>query len=170
MLGSPPHTRGRSLNDALDKNNDRFTPAYAGKIEAEAALRCGAEVHPRIRGEDLPPAHRLVHKLPSVKDGSGRGFTPAYAGKIEPLRGAPQSRRVHPRIRGEDTASAVIQSCIRGSPPHTRGRSNAEESTEPPKGFTPAYAGKINRRGRDDKIVQVHPRIRGEDLNPSPPI
>ena len=53
--GSPPHTRGRSV-DALDGlSNFRFTPAYAGKITDIKVTAHGHRVHPRIRGEDPMP-------------------------------------------------------------------------------------------------------------------
>ena len=31
-MGSPPHTRGRSVMPRTDRTEFRFTPAYAGKI------------------------------------------------------------------------------------------------------------------------------------------
>ena len=73
--------------------NERFTPAYAGKIYAPSDVYIKNGVHPRIRGEDrqsTTPAHsasgspphtrgRLTHARPAP----GRAwFTPAYAGKI----------------------------------------------------------------------------------------
>ena len=73
--------------------NQRFTPAYAGKIESIKTGALNPKVHPRIRGEDSvtfvtvsgwvgsPPHTR--GRLRGVHDGRVlAGFTPAYAGKI----------------------------------------------------------------------------------------
>ena len=52
FVGSPPHTRGRFSRCCGICNIRRFTPAYAGKIEAETDGNVRIWVHPRIRGED----------------------------------------------------------------------------------------------------------------------
>ena len=52
MTGSPPHTRGRSQQKQLSDVEQRFTPAYAGKIYLRLIGWYINEVHPRIRGED----------------------------------------------------------------------------------------------------------------------
>ena len=52
VLGSPPHTRGRSSPTGIRATGRRFTPAYAGKIVFDVAFTIHTEVHPRIRGED----------------------------------------------------------------------------------------------------------------------
>ena len=149
--GSPPHTRGR-CGFTVDFNpNQRFTPAYAGKIVSwREGVPC-REVHPRIRGEDCflvslagscqgsPPHTRGRSRLRPRGTAPCR-FTPAYAGKIR-FRNAGRTRtKVHPRIRGEDhQASQVVR-------------------------FTPAYAGKIGYIRECYTAKRVHPRIRGEDL------
>ena len=50
--GSPPHTRGRFKSADNDLPEDRFTPAYAGKIFSISVVTVKRWVHPRIRGED----------------------------------------------------------------------------------------------------------------------
>ena len=40
------------MGDFLSMEIHRFTPAYAGKIRADAVSGKTPEVHPRIRGED----------------------------------------------------------------------------------------------------------------------
>ena len=70
---------------------------------------------------------------------------------------------VHPRIRGEDTDWSAIDHLLRGSPPHTRGRSADIEDGYSVQRFTPAYAGKIRQNQPGICRRQVHPRIRGED-------
>ena len=176
FIGSPPHTRGRFFCSSLAALSRRFTPAYAGKIVLIQILIHVAEVHPRIRGEDLAP-----YKFPPGDVGSpphtrgrlwfypgsereGR-FTPAYAGKIPVLVRAAMIFRVHPRIRGEDFPYFRSTTHSLGSPPHTRGRSGLYNRHDDFRGFTPAYAGKIGNPRPYAFPAWVHPRIRGEDFS-----
>ena len=77
----------------------RFTPAYAGKMFSGTITKAGAEVHPRIRGEDpvdlmLPltvtgsPPHTRGRSWKRFADMRETRFTPAYAGKI--MTGSPR--------------------------------------------------------------------------------
>ena len=113
VLGSPPHTRGRSRDRSHNSVNLGFTPAYAGKICRRHVRRWWSGVHPRIRGEDYvkrlmvyfrtgSPPHTRGRSSPERPRGSVGRFTPAYAGKIDPLRQKAPAAQVHPRIRGED--------------------------------------------------------------------
>ena len=150
--GSPPHTRGR-CGFTVDFNpNQRFTPAYAGKIVSwREGVPC-REVHPRIRGEDCCLPGWFLS-----------GFTPAYAGKIPFTTTWNSTLQVHPRIRGEDQVQECWQNKDEGSPPHTRGRSSSFTGSPPNGWFTPAYAGKMWLKSKKCTHRKVHPRIRGED-------
>ena len=68
----------------------------------------------------------------------------------------------HPRMRGEKHQHAKRRACTAGSPPHARGKADAECQEVPPTGITPACAGK----SYNSVIVPVfngdHPRMRGE--------
>ena len=90
-------------------------------------------------------------------------FTPAYAGKIKDPAPCKGMGVVHPRIRGEDSSVKLIFHRDPGSPPHTRGRCENEPELKLLFGFTPAYAGKIKAGLDDERMSEVHPRIRGED-------
>ena len=90
-------------------------------------------------------------------------FTPAYAGKMIQAAEDVRLPTVHPRIRGEDLLALLLSQIRTGSPPHTRGRSEAAEPETLPRRFTPAYAGKIGAIEVKGLREQVHPRIRGED-------
>ena len=57
----------------------------------------------------------------------------------------------------------------KGSPPHTRGRSEIRLGNPLGIRFTPAYAGKIVNDLPPSWNVRVHPRIRGEDQTCRPP-
>ena len=71
--------------------------------------------------------------------------------------------KVHPRIRGEDSDWFSSPPSFAGSPPHTRGRLCSIDSYIGHLGFTPAYAGKIEKGRPGGRRNGVHPRIRGED-------
>ena len=132
-------------------------------------------VHPRIRGEDYrrllarcrergsPPHTRGRFVIKEEVTGLGR-FTPAYAGKIGTSIPSASSARVHPRIRGEDRTPFTLDALFVGSPPHTRGRLRYWVDIKGQTRFTPAYAGKMLPIRRTEFGIQVHPRIRGEDL------
>ena len=74
--------------------------------------------------------------------------------------------KVHPRIRGEDSDWFSSPPSFAGSPPHTRGRLCSIDSYIGHLGFTPAYAGKIEKGRPGGRRNGVHPRIRGEDYAP----
>ena len=73
------------------------------------------------------------------------GITPAYAGKrtfaflMYPPFGD------HPRICGEKDKVNEDDAAEWGSPPHMRGKVEAEEEQAGLQGITPAYAGKRRR-------------------------
>ena len=90
-------------------------------------------------------------------------FTPAYAGKISRTSDPQPTAWVHPRIRGEDFSRPRKALLRTGSPPHTRGRSVYKQLRRDLTGFTPAYAGKMQRSRLYLYAARVHPRIRGED-------
>ena len=92
-------------------------------------------------------------------------FTPAYAGKITSTTEFGILGRVHPRIRGADLTPLQSGFTVDGSPPHTRGRFHQAESGPLGRRFTPAYAGKILQFARLKVNAEVHPRIRGEDID-----
>ena len=90
--GSPPHTRGKDIRQAIQQAGHGITPAYAGKRSLSAIAIISRRDHPRIRGEKLsaPIAGLSVAGSPPHTRGKvslrsavavQRGITPAYAGK-----------------------------------------------------------------------------------------
>ena len=113
--GSPPHARGRRLDDVEAESAERITPACAGKTLPIRARRRSFADHPRMRGEDHcrgrlvdgragspPHARGRLSRPPSTNGGSG--ITPACAGKTRGLGRESDRRADHPRMRGEDKA------------------------------------------------------------------
>ena len=54
--GSPPHARGRRDWGAPVREQERITPACAGKTSDHSTEDDSQEDHPRVRGEDCVPA------------------------------------------------------------------------------------------------------------------
>ena len=154
-LGSPPHARGRRLNDDL--------PFF---VIAD---------HPRMRGEDhhtvvvtraqhgSPPHARGRPNTPTATFRC-QGITPACAGKTGGSTLAVNSAADHPRMRGEDRALASPIVYLVGSPPHARGRPRPSMRCTPAAGITPACAGKTRRGRGSSGHFPDHPRMRGEDV------
>ncbi len=90
--GSPPHTRGKVLQNGKFDTLFRITPAYAGKrIPPQPQLKVVKD-HPRIRGEKFSRMENSIPYLGSPPHTRGKevlfdqakhhkGITPAYAGK-----------------------------------------------------------------------------------------
>ena len=154
ILGSPPHTRGKSIHRWSRFLPARITPAYAGKIASFPFCFSSKKDHPRIRGENFfgstptagrsgsPPHTRGKSSLVRLKNLHMR-ITPAYAGKISHPRPWGWGLPDHPRIRGENAALGWDCDKRKGSPPHTRGKSGSGLYVLWSEGITPAYAGKI---------------------------
>ena len=50
--GSPPHARGRQVNELPAVFQERITPACAGKTTSGSSKQVSSGDHPRMRGED----------------------------------------------------------------------------------------------------------------------
>ena len=152
-LGSPPHTRGKAVdNDSHDL------------VEGD---------HPRTRGEKFyqlartygregSPPHTRGKEVAVTRTRGSAGITPAHAGKSISYCFCYWSCWDHPRTRGEKPSSCCFRVFRTGSPPHTRGKDQLVKANVFSGRITPAHAGKsvIERNSR--RIRQDHPRTRGE--------
>ena len=132
-LGSPPHMRGKGEADDRAEQEQRITPAYAGKSSAFPLLTATERDHPRICGEKIVTSSRSSYPSGSPPHMRGKaglvdqplhrhGITPAYAGKSFGVCLWGLNPRDHPRICGEKGVSGEV-------PQRSRW-------------ITPAYAGK----------------------------
>ena len=91
-LGSPPHRRGKDFSVICALEEDRITPAWAGKRRQPSGPCAAPEDHPRVGGEK--GSYRWVIKSVKGSPPRGRGkdkaehlvqhhigITPAQAGK-----------------------------------------------------------------------------------------
>ena len=172
--GSPPHARGRPGRRDGCGGRLGITPACAGKTRAAVSSRRLARDHPRMRGEDPQPQSTDQDDPGSPPHARGRPtgmsftasverITPACAGKTSSVAVTRTSVGDHPRMRGEDSPRNIFTTVRAGSPPHARGRREAELVVALAQRITPACAGKtcLARLGR--VRAGDHPRMRGED-------
>ena len=172
--GSPPHARGRHLNQITLVIKSRITPACAGKTRPSGRTASTRPDHPRMRGEDIrkragtvrcdgSPPHARGRLRPPNGAIWARWITPACAGKTTTERLSCLRAADHPRMRGEDLTAGPPPPFNCGSPPHARGRPYPLLTPYLPGGITPACAGKTTSSSPKAASTEDHPRMRGED-------
>ena len=177
--GSSPLARGTRDAGARRRHALRFIPARAGNTPHGVRPVPRGPVHPRSRGEHLPP--HCVTATPAGSSPLARGtldhrligptryrFIPARAGNTEAPCAAPIRAPVHPRSRGEHARSVSGKSCRRGSSPLARGTRPQPGREIPGLRFIPARAGNTWHAIGASSRPTVHPRSRGEHHAPGP--
>ena len=132
-VGSPPPVRGKGDAGLKQAEEDRITPAYAGKSR-QTCGPCEAQGdHPRLCGEKMAGIRQMPKcsgSPPRVrgKGGDGlshaalEGITPAYAGKRKPPPDRHKNWGDHPRMCGEKSSKDAGKALQLGSPPRVRGK------------------------------------------------
>ena len=93
-VGSPPHARGRGVEDLQRGLGVGITPACAGKSHPSRGLAPAGPDHPRMRGEEAysmltawslwgSPPHARGRGVHTFTDKNNQGITPACAGKSQ---------------------------------------------------------------------------------------
>ena len=145
--------RGRPSDFPRRRQNQRNTPAYAGKTASNLMAGLSMQKHPRVCGEDLidhTPILRTCETPPRMRGrlapvelyGMYPRNTPAYAGKTRPQTIFTWFMWKHPRVCGEDLNEKSRHYAGLETPPRMRGRPLGNLAWVEPKGNTPAYAGK----------------------------
>ena len=172
--GSPPHARGRRVEDDFHAATCRITPACAGKTSNARGWRSRDRDHPRMRGEDActtvarrcsagSPPHARGRRGTGFSHIETLGITPACAGKTNLPQIPVASNSDHPRMRGEDDYETERPVGHKGSPPHARGRPAFHSTADISTRITPACAGKTKWWDKVKSLPADHPRMRGED-------
>ena len=145
--------RGKSAEERSLTDDERITPADAGKTLSVRASRAGLRDHPRGCGENSmslssrttkigsPPRMRGKHIGGRQIEGEYR-ITPADAGKTHFIRFSSPLMRDHPRGCGENHFWGEYFSEWLGSPPRMRGKRENGQMADGDGGITPADAGK----------------------------
>ena len=151
----------------------RFIPACAGNSRWLADMRREFRVHPRLRGElkesiasrwpkvGSSPLARGTLAAPLFGADLGR-FIPACAGNSLQASLKIRFMSVHPRLRGElkfDTLPKLNQD---GSSPLARGTPYPPNAPAFDRRFIPACAGNSRIIEKSNRLLSVHPRLRGE--------
>ena len=130
--------RGKGYTTAAESEENRITPAYAGKRWEGLKMAQDFEDHPRLCGEkQLPERH-------------GQGWlriTPAYAGKSLYNTSNAICIQDHPRLCGEKRQPEHTGGHLIGSPPPMRGKALLQDFCKRRVRITPAYAGKSGTTG-----------------------
>ena len=129
--------------------------------------------HPRIRGEHpclligeplgagSSPHTRGARRRKTRSSLSSR-IIPAYAGSTRRPAWSTGGATDHPRIRGEHGTLSFAGLSKTGSSPHTRGAPAARSPPLQRRRIIPAYAGSTIHHERAERLLEDHPRIRGE--------
>ena len=150
--GSSPHARGTQVSGRPDRMAMRFIPACAGNATNAAQLRLQRAVHPRMRGERLPPLPAAPGRTGSSPHARGTPtesscshpssrFIPACAGTAIGFDFANFDLSVHPRRRGERLDRCADPYGVGGSSPHARGTHTVSLVGGVVRRFIPACAG-----------------------------
>ncbi len=173
FCGSSPHARGTRPQAQPRTPQRRFIPARAGNSREPVCRNPPRTVHPRTRGELMPPrwpSSRAAGSSPHARGtrnsrqcgpASSR-FIPARAGNSAAARDAAEAAAVHPRTRGELSPRASPHRRRAGSSPHARGTRTTTCSPTAATRFIPARAGNSGVRRSWRAQDAVHPRTRGE--------
>ena len=172
--GSSPLTRGKLKPPDRPASRPGLIPAHAGKTVASIDQARPGWAHPRSRGENDDPhawedydvgSSPLTRGKPVVEFAAdrARGLIPAHAGKTEAARQAGIPTGAHPRSRGENSFRRETAFVSLGSSPLTRGKLNGRERIARIVGLIPAHAGKTSTRRPCMRMIEAHPRSRGEN-------
>ena len=131
--GSPPQVRGKRFLRTIPHQQQRITPAGAGKTDAVEHFLQLFQDHPRRCGENLDYLFRIriVQGSPPQVRGKrrraasclqGSRITPAGAGKTALQAAMSQPSLDHPRRCGENRRTRCPGLNRLGSPPQVRGK------------------------------------------------
>ena len=172
-LGSPPRVRGKVHRVRVLVDDDRITPACAGKRRPHPTISCVDQDHPRVCGEKVlamalkrrrmgsPPRMRGKGSEEKLSSQS-TGITPACAEKSFSLHASTAACGDHPRVCGEKLRRLRLGRRLWGSPPRVRGKVIFALPCSSSAGITPACAGKRGGHCSWAKRSLDHPRVCGE--------
>ena len=172
--GSPPRVRGKQAAFEVARGDGGLTPACAGKTITNADNAFMAGAHPRVCGENRardrdagasagsPPRVRGKRRFSTWAPWT-RGLTPACAGKTLATPAMLVCLGAHPRVCGENVRAWSLADIDAGSPPRVRGKRTRAAGVHPPRGLTPACAGKTPSGEPRPCGRGAHPRVCGEN-------
>ncbi|ERJ96441.1 hypothetical protein RUMCAL_01195 [Ruminococcus callidus ATCC 27760] len=130
--------RGKGYTTAAESEENRITPAYAGKRWEGLKMAQDFEDHPRLCGEKF-----VQHLQCYLYTGS----PPPMRGKAADLIVWDTADKDHPRLCGEKRQPEHTGGHLIGSPPPMRGKALLQDFCKRRVRITPAYAGKSGTTG-----------------------
>ena len=177
-VGSSPRVRGKPGSMKLNKKTLGLIPACAGKTRKAHRDFLHAGAHPRVCGEN-----NSIIDIMRVNGGSSPrvrgkqalenrvstkcGLIPACAGKTKSHSRLALRLRAHPRVCGENGKMPNPIPSRPGSSPRVRGKLCAWFWVHTPGGLIPACAGKTLNSHEFIWHVRAHPRVCGENSDPT---
>ena len=179
--GSSPRMRGTHECPFLCRVLAGIIPAYAGNTERAQRFGTWPQDHPRVCGEHGKSRRRRVGwpgssprmrgtPIASHTTVAWTGIIPAYAGNTTYWKLHELYVRDHPRVCGEHLLENGSQCYRQGSSPRMRGTPCGNDTSHPPAGIIPAYAGNTWTGESPDSPPGDHPRVCGEHMFPPPTI
>jgi len=149
-----PRMRGEhSLPWRSDRRYARFIPACAGNTYGADRCPGALPVHPRMRGE---------HPAPGTPTMIVIGSSPHARGTLESNNIRFCYVRFIPACAGNTQLSFDPRKHQSGSSPHARGTPWLNRQAASGFRFIPACAGNTTLRQKAERLLTVHPRMRGE--------
>ena len=151
--GSSPRVRGKRFDSGRLAGPRRLIPACAGKTCTWSLLTKHGQAHPRVCGENQPPAATCTASLGSSPRVRGKpafateipyglGLIPACAGKTRKGGVCGGRAGAHPRVCGENALFIGGVLSKAGSSPRVRGKLRVTLLASVRPGLIPACAGK----------------------------
>ena len=165
--------RGKVRSGICTSGSLGITPAHAGKSLAAVGWGNRRRDHPRTCGEKAfwltatavtlgSPPHMRGKDAQYTAKTCETGITPAHAGKSYHCFARRALYPDHPRTCGEKVRASTLKNRHAGSPPHMRGKEEADPARGAARGITPAHVGKSITLALCPDVLRDHPRTCGE--------
>ena len=177
-VGSSPRVRGKLLGHSSPETTLGLIPACAGKTTRVVPTVPSVRAHPRVCGENdllLSDHSRGDGSSPRVRGkrdnprsrSSLRRLIPACAGKTGHRYRIGRYDTAHPRVCGENRHRLISAIPRRGSSPRVRGKRTGRPRARRLIRLIPACAGKTGGHVGCGDIAGAHPRVCGENSQPT---
>ena len=180
-LGSSSRAWGIPRHLIPERLHDRFIPTCVGNTFHYLCAAGQGAVHPHVRGEYCMARFSIswvsgssprAWGIPVVAvTGQGRGrFIPTCVGNTRRSESRGSLSPVHPHVRGEYLRKPGTRGSKHGSSPRAWGIRSLRCRANSPWRFIPTCVGNTSRSLPPCQARPVHPHVRGEYANASPPL
>ncbi len=173
LSGSPPPTRGSTIEQPVEQDRGLVSPAHAGIDRSTRSAQTAARRLPRPRGDrpigathpppptQSPPPTR-GSTVAFSRPCADRDVSPAHAGIDRPMSSRPRRPMRLPRPRGDRPKPDSESAGSSASPPPTRGSTADDRPGRTAPRVSPAHAGIDRWAGSARSSRRCLPRPRGD--------